>query len=151
MPMPMYSKIFKLSIDTPITEARQRWFDYFTGCVTNSSPKISSFYKEDRSIHSYSKKSGSWLAPYMYPSYPPPIPLWAIGKPRRKFVPYFGKSYTTTTTTKTTTTARPTVLESSCSHLPAKCWNTPSYLPLPLDCIGNTIKHVIYNQLLHFS
>ena len=22
---------------------------------------------------------GSWTTPYVYPSYPPPIPLWAIG------------------------------------------------------------------------
>ena len=79
---------------------------------------------------------GSWLAPYMYPSYPPPIPLWAIGKPRRKFVPYFGKHYTTTTTTTTTTAPKPAVLDSSCSHLPSTCWNNSPYLPLPIECIG---------------
>ena len=74
----------------------------------------------------------------MYPSYPPPIPLWAIGKPRRKFVPYFGKHYTptTTTTTTTTTTPKPAVLDSSCSHLPSTCWNNSPYLPLPIECIG---------------
>ena len=74
----------------------------------------------------------------MYPSYPPPIPLWAIGKPRRKFVPYFGKHFTTTTTTTTTstTTPKPAVLDSSCSHLPSTCWNNSPYLPLPIDCIG---------------
>ena len=81
--------------------------------------------------------TGSWIAPYMYPSYPPPIPLWAIGKPRRKFVPYFGKHFTTTTTTTTsTTTPSPAVLDSSCSHLPSSCWNNSPYLPLPIDCIG---------------
>jgi hypothetical protein len=25
-----------------------------------------------------------------YPSYPPPLPLWALNRPRRKFEPYFG-------------------------------------------------------------
>ena len=60
-------------------------------------------------------------------SYPPPLPLWAIGpqspfKPRRKFVPYFGLSWlSTTTTTTTTTTERPYVPFSSCSHLPPIC------------------------------
>merc|ERR1711971_1318276 len=78
------------------------------------------------------KGTGSWLPPYMYPSYPPPIPLWAIGKPRRKFVPYFGKHYKPPTTT---TTAKPAVLDSSCSHLPSSCWNNSPYLPLPLECI----------------
>ena len=82
--------------------------------------------------------SGSWLAPYMYPSYPPPIPLWAMGKPRRKFVPYFGVQLPTTTTTNTTsTTPMPGVLDTSCSHLPPSCWNNSPYLPLPIECIGN--------------
>ena len=89
----------------------------------------------------------------MYPSYPPPIPLWAIGMPRRKFVPYFEKHYTTTTTT-TTTTAKPAVLDSSCSHLPSSCWNNSPYLPLPLECIGVilnmlTINGWIYDTMIH--
>ena len=80
-----------------------------------------------------------WLAPYKYPSYPPPIPLWAAGKLRRKFIPYFGKDYTTappSTTTTTTTTGRPE--SSSCLHLPSSCRSSPPYLPLPLECIGKS-------------
>ena len=90
----------------------------------------------------------------MYPSYPPPIPLWAIGMPRRKFVPYFGKHYTPppTTTTTTTTTAKPAVLDSSCSHLPSSCWNNSPYLPLPLECIGviqNMLTILVDDSLIH--
>ena len=91
----------------------------------------------------------------MYPSYPPPIPLWAIGMPRRKFVPYFGKHYTppqTTTTTTTTTTAKPAVLDSSCSHLPSSCWNNSPYLPLPLECIGviqNMLTILVDDSMIH--
>ena len=83
--------------------------------------------------------SDPWLAPYKYPSYPPPIPLWAAGKPRRRYIPYFGKDYTTPTptpTTPTTTAGRP--VSSSCQHLPSECWSSPSYLPLPLNCIGES-------------
>ena len=81
--------------------------------------------------------SDPWLAPYKYPSYPPPIPLWAAGKPRRRYIPYFGKDYTTSTPTPPTTTAgRP--VSSSCQHLPSECWSSPSYLPLPLNCIGES-------------
>ena len=90
----------------------------------------------------------------MYPSYPPPIPLWAIGMPRRKFVPYFGKHYTPppTTTTTTTTTAKPAVLDSSCSHLPSSCWNNSPYLPLPLECIGviqNMLTILVDGSMIH--
>ena len=89
----------------------------------------------------------------MYPSYPPPIPLWAIGMPRRKFVPYFGKHYTPpTTTTTTTTTAKPAVLDSSCSHLPSSCWNNSPYLPLPLECIGviqNMLTILVDDSMIH--
>ena len=83
--------------------------------------------------------SDPWLAPYKYPSYPPPIPLWAAGKPRRRYIPYFGKDYTTSTPTPTpatTTAGRP--VSSSCQHLPSECWSSPSYLPLPLNCIGES-------------
>ena len=94
--------------------------------------------------------SDPWLAPYKYPSYPPPIPLWAAGKPRRRYIPYFGKDYTTPTptpTTPTTTAGRP--VSSSCQHLPSECWSSPSYLPLPLNCIGESPAEMAprYDQL----
>ena len=75
--------------------------------------------------------SGDSYFLYKYGSYPPPLPLWAISKPRRKFVPYFGLDQTTKPPT-TTTTQEPTP---SCQHLPPSCWSTPQYLPLPLNCI----------------
>lgn len=74
-----------------------------------------------------------------YTSYPPPLPLWALGpkspyKPRRMFVPYFGLSWSTTTTT----TERPYVPFSTCEHLPSYCssyFSLGSTKPLPIQCI----------------
>ena len=98
-------------------------------------------------------------------SYPPPLPLWALGpqspyKPRRRFVPYFGPSWSSssTTTTTSTTTERPYVPFSTCSHLPAYC---SSYFgahpdkPLPTqareiliiwDEFSNVVQTFIFNQ-----
>ena len=85
-----------------------------------------------------------------YSSYPPPLPLWALGpkspyKPRRMFVPYFGLSWsTTTTTTTTTTTERPYVPFSTCEHLPSYCssyFSLGSTKPLPIQARTCDLKY----------
>ena len=78
-----------------------------------------------------------------WPSYPPPLPLWALGplspyKTRRRFIPYFGPSWRPPTTTTTTTTMRPFVPFSTCSHLPPYCmdyFSSTLSSPLPTQCI----------------
>ena len=82
-------------------------------------------------------------------SYPPPLPLWAIGpqspyKPRRMFVPYFGLNWSTTTTTTTTTTERPYVPFSTCEHLPSYCdsyFSSSPTKPLPTQARKYDFKH----------
>jgi hypothetical protein len=77
-----------------------------------------------------------------WPSYPPPLPLWALGplspyRTRRAFVPYWGPAWRPPTTT-TTTTERPSDPLSSCHHLPAYCsshFSARPSLPLPVQCI----------------
>ena len=86
-----------------------------------------------------------------WPSYPPPLPLWAIGpqspyKPRRRFVPYFGLNWssTTTSTTSTTTTERPYEPFSTCEHLPAYCssyFSSNSTKPLPTQARQHCFKY----------
>ena len=87
------------------------------------------------------------------PSYPPPLPLWAIGpqspyKQRRMFVPYFGLNWSTTTTTTTsttttTTTERPYEPFSTCQHLPSYCssyFASSPAKPLPTQVRNSAFK-----------
>eukprot|EP00090_Calanus_glacialis_P017781 TRINITY_DN27599_c0_g1_i1.p1 TRINITY_DN27599_c0_g1~~TRINITY_DN27599_c0_g1_i1.p1 ORF type:complete len:185 (-),score=42.79 TRINITY_DN27599_c0_g1_i1:94-648(-) len=104
--------------------------------VSFQSPEVKpTRYREKQNLPRFARnnyiETGDSYFLYKYGSYPPPLPLWAISKPRRKFVPYFGLDQTTKPPT-TTTTQEPTP---SCQHLPPSCWSTPQYLPLPLNCI----------------
>lgn len=96
------------------------------------------------------------------PSYPPALPLWALGpyspyKPRRMFEPFFGGDWLSTTTTTpsttSTTTPRPFVPFSSCSHLPTYCtsyFTSASSSPLPTQCIDVcSVDDVATLQVLH--
>lgn len=111
-PSNMLLPLFFFCINLPASLGSTRTFynELDTGPLRSSPHKLD--------LRSSPQKALSW------PSYPPPLPLWAIGpqspyKPRRMFVPYFGLNWSTTTST--TTTERPYVPFSTCEHLPSYC------------------------------
>jgi len=150
----LQNNLIEHELEKPLTqkeELRQQYSSYYNSQYDSGGSwnSWSPAYNKRKSSHS-SKLGLPALAPY--PSYPPPLPLWAIHRPTRKYEPYFGPKrttpsttattsvYTTSTTTTppttpaTTTTFRP-VVKPPCHGLPAYCDNVLPHLPLPLECI----------------
>ena len=80
-------------------------------------------------------------------SYPPPIPLWALKKPRRDFHPYFGifqSAQTTSTSTKppSTSSTPPTTGDSSSCRPDIVSGN------LPWECI-EIIQVTLISKPIH--
>merc|ERR1711892_1274497 len=93
------------------------------------------------------KRTGTSKYPQPWSSYPPPIPLWALTKPRRVFHPYFGKfslthnpdvitsSPTPSTTLSSTTYTTPSTTPSTSPPPTNSCRPDPVTDNLPWDCI----------------
>eukprot|EP00092_Neocalanus_flemingeri_P029243 GFUD01031748.1.p1 GENE.GFUD01031748.1~~GFUD01031748.1.p1 ORF type:complete len:157 (-),score=38.08 GFUD01031748.1:70-540(-) len=83
-------------------------------------------YGENNSMRQANEVTSNW--PFWI-SYPPPVPLWAISKPRREFRPFFGMF--------TVTTSPPPITPSPPSSQPLQSDCRPDTLTgnLPLSCI----------------
>eukprot|EP00090_Calanus_glacialis_P021975 TRINITY_DN33898_c0_g1_i1.p1 TRINITY_DN33898_c0_g1~~TRINITY_DN33898_c0_g1_i1.p1 ORF type:complete len:186 (-),score=40.12 TRINITY_DN33898_c0_g1_i1:90-647(-) len=80
----------------------------------------------------------------LWPSYPPPLPLWALSKPRRDFHPYFGKLSITQNPTVITSSPTQPPIPSTTQSIPSSttqpsqpitCRPDPVTDNLPWDCI----------------